>query len=263
MSGSRVPQLAVLAVLAVAASASTCHLALRAEPASADALVLSSLGAELFFGLIALALASLSRQTLGARLGLGPGILGWPEIAVLLAGMLALSHGLDASLSLTGLREHSALLEFERRLEGLRGPGLLLALLALGVAPALGEELFCRGLVQRGVSRRLGARAGLVAGALVFAALHVEPVHAAFALILGLYLGAAAWWSGSIRLPIACHAVNNLAAVLGAAGPVSLPVAPALSAAGGLIAALGALAWVAQRPPRRPASSEGRRDGER
>jgi membrane protease YdiL (CAAX protease family) len=242
----------VLAALAVAVGAGTCDLARHTPRDSAAALSLESLGIELFLALGAVALAALSRQPLTRRLGLGPGALPWREAAVLVIGTLALSHALDATLDLLGLREQSVLIEFDRRLAGLSGGVLVLALVCLGVAPAIGEELLCRGLVQRGVAARRGAHVGLIVGALLFAALHLEPLHALFALGLGLYLGLAAVWSGSTRLPIACHAANNLLAVLGAAGPLALPLPPALSAAGGLALAIGALLWVASRRALRP-----------
>jgi membrane protease YdiL (CAAX protease family) len=244
---SRVPLFAALAALALAAGAGTCSLSGHTSRDSAQALALDSLGIELFLGLGALALAALSRQPLTHRLGLGRGALAWRDTVILVLGTLALSHALDATLELFHLREQSVLIEFDRRLEGLRGPGLLLVLVCLGVAPAFGEELLCRGLVQRGIAARRGAPAGVIAGALLFGALHLEPLHALFALGLGLYLGLTAWWSGSIRLPILCHAANNLLAVLGAAGPIGLPLSPLPSAIGGLALALAALWWVAPK----------------
>jgi hypothetical protein len=54
-------------------------------------------------------------------------------------------------------------------------------------------------------------------------------VHAAAALPLGLYLGAAAHLAGSTRAAILCHAASNLAAVLvGATNRGPLPLPPAL-----------------------------------
>jgi sodium transport system permease protein len=254
MPGSRAPLFAVLAALALAAGAGTCNLARHTPPDSVQRLCLDSLGIELFLGLGAVALATLGRRPATRRLGLGRGVLGWREAGLLVLGTLALSHALDAVLTLLDLREQSALLEFDRRLAGQRGGALALALLCLGVAPGIGEELFCRGLVQRGVAARLGAPAGVIAGALVFGVLHVEPLHALFATALGLYLGVAGWWSGSTRVPIACHVFNNLLAVLGAAAPLGMPLPPGPSAVGGLALAAGALMavsrWRASPPTR-------------
>jgi membrane protease YdiL (CAAX protease family) len=202
-----------------------------------------SLRAELLIAAVALAGACLGGRGVGARLGLslagsriGAAGLGW-----LLLGTVSLSHALDALLALTDLGEQSALARFPELLAGARGERLLLALLALGVAPALAEELLCRGLLQRAIAARLGPGIGIGLAAAVFGALHLEPIHAGFALLLGLYLGAAAHWAGHTWAAIACHGVNNLLAVGLAAlawelptGPLSLGVGLLLAAACGL-----------------------------
>jgi membrane protease YdiL (CAAX protease family) len=226
-----------------------------------------SLRAEGVIGAIALAGACLGGRGVGRRLGLtregrriGGAGLGW-----LVLGTLGLSHALDALLALTGLGERSALAHFPELLAGARGERLLLALVALGLAPAVAEELLCRGLLQRALAARLGPGIGIALAAGVFGALHVEPIHAGFALLLGLYLGAVAHWAGHTWAAIACHAVNNLLAVgLGAlgwqtpTGPVSLLLGLGLAAA---------CAWRGQResarsrPPkplqREPGSDDG------
>ena len=118
-------------------------------------------------------------------------------------------------------------------------------MLGLGVAPGVAEELLCRGLVQKGLVPRLGPAGAILTGATVFGVLHMELVHGALAAVLGLYLGIAAYLAGSIRTAIACHVVNNLAAVaISALAPeISLPALPTV--AGGLFLAAGSLtiAW--------------------
>jgi len=46
--------------------------------------------------------------------------------------------------------------------------------------------------------------------ALAFAALHIEPLHATLALVLGLWLGTVARWTGSALPAVAAHVVNNV-----------------------------------------------------
>jgi membrane protease YdiL (CAAX protease family) len=48
----------------------------------------------------------------------------------------------------------------------------------------------------------------------VFALVHFDPQHVVAVLPIGLYLGWAAWRSGSVWLSMLLHALNNLAAVL-------------------------------------------------
>ena len=161
-----------------------------------------------------------------ARLGLGPGRLSALQVGGLALGTVALSHGVDAVLQMTQLREGTVMAELDQALAGVRGRALALSVLCLGLAPPVAEEMLCRGLVQRGLEPRLGPGLAVVFAALFFGALHRDPVHAAAVLPLGLYLGAAAWLAGSIRAAIACHLANNLTALLGVALGAPRPEAP-------------------------------------
>jgi membrane protease YdiL (CAAX protease family) len=207
--------LALLAFGAAAGLATARVAPVNAPPA--QALALQSLASEIVLLAVALAGASLGAAPLGARLGLVPSALALRWQAVLVAGTIAASHGLDGVLELSGLREGGALEQLDATLAGIRGRTLWLALFAVGIAPGVAEELLCRGLVQRGLAPRVGPALAIALAALFFGALHGDPVHAAFASALGLYLGASAWLAGSVRVAIACHATNNLLAVAAAA----------------------------------------------
>ena len=228
----------------------TCGLA-PGPDASLRALALGALGLEMMLALFAVGGALLSRRPLVERLGLGRGVLSSGSIALLLLGTLSLSLALDGVIEWWGLREGSSLAAFEERLAGARGLDLLVTLAAVGLAPGLCEELLCRGLVQRGLEPRLGAPAAVVLAALLFGALHVDPVHGAFAVLLGLYLGTVAALSGGIRAAVFCHASNNLLAVCFAA---LWPEAPRPGPAGILAAVALALACLAAVAHRRPPS---------
>lgn len=243
---ARLPSALVLVALALLVTAAA------SQGLEGDELVQLCTGAlviELWLAVVALASALLAAPRPLASLGLGAGRLSTGSVLLLALGTLAASHALDGLLDLSGLSDQSVLGEMPRLLEGVRGSRLALALLALGVAPAIGEELLCRGLVQRGLTRRFGAGVGLPAAALLFGALHVEPIHAAFATILGLYLGLVAHWSGGIRAAILCHGLNNLAAVLLAAGIGDAPWASGTSVVAGSAVALGCLWEVRRRLP--------------
>jgi membrane protease YdiL (CAAX protease family) len=224
--------------------------ALASRVSSADDLLIAlcrdAFRAELAIAAIAIAGALLfGRPT--QRLGLSPGLgrIGGRGLGWLALGTLALSHALDALRSLSGFGDQGPLAVFPELLAGARGPRLLLALGALGLTPAIAEELLCRGLLQRALVRRWGPGIGISLAALTFGALHIDPVHGTFAALLGLYLGASAHWAGNTWAPIACHATNNLAAVgLSALAwgapyePLSLPLGLSVAAA---------CAWRAQR----------------
>jgi membrane protease YdiL (CAAX protease family) len=164
------------------------------------------------------------------------------------------SHGLDGLLELSGLRERSALADFDAALAGAGGSAFWLALLGIGLAPGVGEELLCRGLVQKGIEPLLGPGRAVVAAALVFGALHGDPIHGASAAILGLYLGTVVVLAGSVRAAILCHTVNNLVAVTTAARLPEAHVPGLASAVIGFAVAAGCL-WAVQRRRRGRARS--------
>jgi membrane protease YdiL (CAAX protease family) len=263
MGSRRVPLAIALAALAVGGGALTGRLLSGAGEGGLDAIAGRGLGFEIFLGIAAFAGAALSPRSPWERLGLRRGRLTGGQTALLIAGTLGASLALEGLLDLTGLKENSTLGEFERQIAGVRGPSLLLAVLAFGIAPGISEELLCRGLLQRGLVRRFGAPLGISLASAMFGALHVDPIHAASAAALGLYLGIASHLAGGIRASIACHTVNNLVALgTGAFLPGSAAEALPSIAAGGLTA-LGALwlAWRLAGSP--PALSEEGGDGDR
>jgi hypothetical protein len=175
--------------------------------------------------LLALCGATLSRsRSLGDRLGLGRGALPFSTSVVLVVGFIALSGGLHQWLVSVDLRSTGSLAEIDGvvREARARAPSFLLALLALGIAPGFGEEVFFRGFVQRGLVPRLGARWGVLLSAAVFGLAHFDPIHSSLAFLLGAYLGVVTQLAGCIRTAILCHALNN---TLGVLAPALMPSA--------------------------------------
>jgi len=84
-----------------------------------------------------------------------------------------------------------------------------LVLAAMVVVGPFAEEVFFRGYMQTRLRLAWGAGPAIVATSLAFALLHMEWVHAAMALVLGLYLGALTERTGSALPAIVCHVVNN------------------------------------------------------
>lgn len=238
--------------LAVVAGLGTCALAPEGSASAISELAVTSLGLEIFLALAALAGGLLSRRSLTARLGLGPARISGACLALLVLGTLGVSHGLDGLLELSGLRERSALVEFDAVLAGAEGRAFWLALLGIGLAPGIGEELLCRGLVQKGIEPALGPGRAVVVAALVFGILHGDPIHGASAAILGLYLGTVVVLAGSVRAAILCHAVNNLVAVTTAARLPEVHTPGLTSALAGFAVAAGCLWAVQRRRSRRP-----------
>jgi membrane protease YdiL (CAAX protease family) len=242
-------QRAAAAIAAVALVSGFAVLS-SAGPEASDLLIrltLGALGAELLLVAVAIGGALLGGPRPWRRLGLGvgPSRLGPRGLALLVLGTLALSHALDGCLRMSGLADQTILGELPHIVAGERGGRLLLVLAALGLAPAVAEELLCRGLVQRALTARFGAGIGIAAAASVFGVLHVDPIHGVLAAVLGLYLGLAAHWAGNSWVPIVCHAANNLAAVGLSATAIDPPGGPASIVIG--LGLAGFCAWRARR----------------
>jgi membrane protease YdiL (CAAX protease family) len=250
----RWPSALAIAALATSAGASTCALGPEAAASRAEEIAIQGIGFELFLGLAALAGAALWPGPVRERLGLRPGRLPARTLALLVLGAVGLSHALDAVIDLFRLGEQGSLAELEAAVRGIRGRAFWLALLGLGIAPGISEELFCRGLVQRGLSPSLGAPAAVALASLLFAALHADPVHAAFAGVLGLYLGIVCHLAASVRPAIVCHAANNLCALLASAfaPDLWLPAAVSIGLGAGLAGLALSRAW--RVPPASQAS---------
>jgi len=88
--------------------------------------------------------------------------------------------------------------------------------LAITLGPALGEELFFRGLLLRSFLRDMPAWAAVSGSAALFGVLHMDPLQGAAAGLMGLYLGYAVLATGSVWPAVAAHGLNNLACSLAA-----------------------------------------------
>jgi len=182
-----------------------------------------------------LAAAARMRRPARETLGLAPGRLRAHQTLWLAVSTLGLSHALYTGLELSGWSDASSLGALRELLEGASLPGLGLALLGLALAPSLGEELLCRGLLQRALLRRSGPGWAITISSLTFAALHLDPVHAIFAAPLGVQLGVAAHLGGSTRTSMLCHLANNTVAIVLAAAGGLIPEGSPTSAALGLV----------------------------
>lgn len=82
-------------------------------------------------------------------------------------------------------------------------------LLSVVAAPIIEEAVF-RGSLQQRLERQWGPHRAVLSVALVFAALHLNPLTAPAQVISGLVYGYAAYLSGSVWPAIALHATGNL-----------------------------------------------------
>lgn len=98
----------------------------------------------------------------------------------------------------------------ESLLGGTSVADLLVALLIVGVAAGVAEELFFRGGLQSVVMRMLpNPHVAIWLTAALFSAIHMQFFGFVPRLLLGAFLGYLCWWRGSVWLPATVHAFNN------------------------------------------------------
>ncbi|TGD78564.1 CPBP family intramembrane glutamic endopeptidase [Hymenobacter wooponensis] len=86
----------------------------------------------------------------------------------------------------------------------------LVAVLVVAVVPAVSEELFFRGVVQRNLVQWFNSRhVGIWLAAAIFSAIHFQFFGFVPRFVLGLVLGYLYEWSGNILVPMAAHFTQN------------------------------------------------------
>ena len=89
-----------------------------------------------------------------------------------------------------------------------------LTLVSVSVLAPLFEEWLCRGLVLRGLLRKISPAAAISVSAAFFAVLHMNPWQAIPAFAMGMLFGYVYYRTGSLKLTMFMHCVNNTMAVL-------------------------------------------------
>lgn len=90
----------------------------------------------------------------------------------------------------------------------------LVVVLVIAVTPAIVEEMFFRGLVQRNFEQAtVGIRGAVITG-IIFAAYHVNPFTFLPLAVLGVYFGFVVYRSGNLTVGIIAHFFNNFVACL-------------------------------------------------
>ncbi|MDD2284329.1 MAG: CPBP family intramembrane metalloprotease [Paludibacter sp.] len=92
--------------------------------------------------------------------------------------------------------------------------GLLINLGLIAIIPAVGEELFFRGIIQPLLQNKLKAHAAVWITAIIFSAIHLQFFGFIPRMLMGALLGYLFLWTGNIWVPVVAHFTNNAAAVL-------------------------------------------------
>lgn len=125
-----------------------------------------------------------------------------------------------------------------------------LKLALLGVLAPVCEEIFFRGILQTALARRIGAGRAVVVAAVLFALVHSTSFYPQILLLLGLALSYLYRATGTLRVPIVCHAVYNCFVLANQIRGVAIPlrVPPGLEdlalAASAVVVVAAGLFWL-------------------
>jgi len=93
--------------------------------------------------------------------------------------------------------------------------GFLVNMVMIAILPAIGEELFFRGLIQKQfIQWTRKPWMGIILASAFFSFLHMQFYGFVPRFYLGIIFGLIYYWSGSIWLPILAHFLNNGTAVV-------------------------------------------------
>ena len=94
--------------------------------------------------------------------------------------------------------------------------------LALGLVAGVGEEMLFRGILQYELGTRIGDLQAVGLSSVIFGALHaVTPLYAGLATVASVYFGFLYLMTGNLAVPIICHAVYDIGALMFAHWTVS------------------------------------------
>lgn len=162
------------------------------------------------------------------RLDQGPSVMTTLSVCVLVYVSSAvtdyiyqLNQAMSLPEALSGLEESMKMLEEEagemtkRILAVDTTGGMVINLFAIGLLPALGEELIFRGLVQRFFAEwAKNIHAGIWLAAFAFSFMHMQFYGFFPRLLLGAMFGYLYYWSGNLWVPVVAHFLNNALAVI-------------------------------------------------
>ena len=93
-------------------------------------------------------------------------------------------------------------------------PDLLINIGLIAVIPAVGEELFFRGIIQRMLQDKLKMHMAVWITAFIFSSIHFQFYGFIPRLLMGAFLGYLYVWTNNLWVPILAHFTNNALAVV-------------------------------------------------
>lgn len=103
---------------------------------------------------------------------------------------------------------------FENAMEKIMDAPVWITLISVSLFAPLFEEWLCRGLVLRGLLQKTSPVSAILVSSAFFAVLHMNPWQALGAFVLGALFGYVYYKTGSLKLTMLMHCVNNTMAVV-------------------------------------------------
>lgn len=85
----------------------------------------------------------------------------------------------------------------------------VLTFISIAIFAPILEELFCRGIILRGLLHHISPTKAILLSALMFGVMHLNPWQAIPAFILGIFMGWIYWRTNSLLATIFIHFTNN------------------------------------------------------
>lgn len=104
--------------------------------------------------------------------------------------------------------------DLEQIMKSLLEAPLWITLISVSIFAPFFEEWLCRGMILRGLLKKTSPAAAICISAIVFALIHFNPWQAIPAFTLGLLFGFVYYRTGSLKLTMLMHCVNNTMAAL-------------------------------------------------
>ena len=129
--------------------------------------------------------------------GFSPGIILWGVILMLAVGVVI--------EPLTDLFPDEWMRQLNRTISGTGGWAMVTAVVAAPVC----EEVFFRGILQDGLTRKYGGWQGILLASFIFGAIHLVPQQVVGGTLIGVVIGYVYYRTRSLLSAIVLHAINN------------------------------------------------------
>ena len=103
---------------------------------------------------------------------------------------------------------------FEQIMQEMTGGNFILSFITVSLFAPLFEEWLCRGIVLRGLLTKMRPAGAIAISAAFFAILHMNPWQALPAFLLGVVFGYVYYRTGSLKMTMLMHFVNNTMALI-------------------------------------------------